>query len=505
MFSSHLLSWIIFFPLIGAGAVLLARERSHVLWTALATTIIDMLISLSLWTGFDSSTYHMQFVETATWIPAFHIHYSLGVDGISVLLILMTTILMPLTILCSWKAVEKRLKEFMVAILVLETAMLGVFCALDFMLFYFFWEAMLIPMYLIIGVWGGPRRVYATIKFFLYTLAGSVLLLLAILALYFKGGGTFDIQTLAAQKYGVQMQFWVFLAFFVAFAVKVPMFPFHTWLPDAHVEAPTAGSVILASILLKMGTYGFMRFSLPIAPDASMSMAPFVIAISLVAAIYGAYMAIAQTDLKKLVAYSSVSHMGFVTLGIFLFNRMGMEGALLQMINHGITTGALFLCVGMIYERTHSRLISDCSGLGKRMSVYVTLLAIFSFSSFGLPGTNGFVGEFMIMVGAFRYSLWVGFLAVPGILLAIAYMLWMFQRMVWGVHTRGEGTTLIDLNGREIVTLAPLLVFTFWIGLHPAPFLGMLHSSISHLVVQATTSKLPVAHALAHVRQIVPR
>jgi len=488
MFESHLLSWVIFFPLIGAAALLAVKKRSHILWMTFAITIIDMLISLPLWTSFDSSTFEMQFVESAVWIPAFNIHYSLGVDGISVLLILMTTILMPLTILCSWEAIEKRLKEFMIAILVLESAMLGVFCALDFVLFYFFWEAMLIPMFVIIGVWGGPRRVYATIKFFLYTLAGSVLLLLAIMALYFKGGGTFDIQTLMAQKYGAQMQFWVFLAFFFAFAVKVPMFPFHTWLPDAHVEAPTAGSVILASVMLKMGTYGFMRFSLPIVPDASVLMAPFVIAISLVAIIYGAYMAIAQTDLKKLVAYSSVAHMGFVTLGIFVFNQMGMKGALLQMINHGITTGALFLCVGMIYERTHSRLITDCSGLGKSMPIYVTLLAIFSFSSFGVPGTNGFVGEFLVMVGAFQHNLWVGFVAVVGIILAIAYMLWMFQRMVWGVNTRKEGTVLIDLKGREIATLVFLVGFTFWIGLHPAPFLDVMQVSVDHLAQQMSAN-----------------
>jgi NADH-quinone oxidoreductase subunit M len=497
MSEMHLLSWIIFFPLLGVAALLFARERKHILWISFATTVIDMLISLPLWAGFDASTANMQFVEKAAWIPAFNINYSLGVDGISVLLILMTTILMPLSILCSWEAVQKRLKEYMIAILVLETAMLGVFCALDFVLFYFFWEAMLIPMFLIIGIWGGPRRIYATIKFFLFTLAGSVLLLLAILALYFKGGETFDVQTLMAQTYGTQMQFWVFLAFFFAFAVKVPMFPFHTWLPDAHVEAPTAGSVILASVMLKMGTYGFMRFSLPIAPDASLSMAPFMIAISLFAIIYGAYMAIAQTDLKKLVAYSSVSHMGFVTLGIFLFNKMGMEGALLQMINHGITTGALFLCVGMIYERTHSRLITDCSGLGKSMPVYITLLAIFTFSSFGLPGTNGFVGEFLIMVGAFQHSLWVAFLAVPGILLAIAYMLWMFQRMVWGKSTLDKEIVLEDLNVREIATLVFLLGFTFWIGFHPAPYLDIMNVSIDHLIQQV--AGLDAGHAAVAV------
>src|SRR5262245_34715256 len=390
------LSSLIVLPLAGAVAMVFVKD-SLVRWVALGITIANLMVALPLWWLFDPGSSQMQFVEHVTWITSPPIHYSLGLDGISLPLVLMTAGLMPFCVLISWESIAMRVRTFMAVLLIMETAMLGVFAALDFVLFYVFWEAMLIPMYLLIGVWGGPNRLYAAIKFFLYTLAGSVLLLVAILVLYFYGGHTFDVLALSQVTYPAALQNWLFLAFFAAFAVKVPMFPFHTWLPDAHVEAPTAGSVILASILLKMGTYGFLRFSLPMLPDASRTFTPMMVALSIIAIIYGAYMALAQVDLKKLIAYSSVSHMGFVTLGLFVMNQQGIEGAVLQMVNHGITTGALFLCVGIIYERTHSRLIADNVGLAKPMPRYATFLVIFALSSLGLPGMNSFVGEFLVL------------------------------------------------------------------------------------------------------------
>ena len=483
-YNEHLLSWIIFLPLAGATLIALMRDEQWIRWLTLGVTVADFFLSLPLWTRFDTTTHAMQFVERVPWITTFNIHYAVGVDGISVLLILLTTLLTPMCVLCSWRTIRSRVKEYAIVILVLETAMIGVFCALDFVLFYVFWEAMLIPMYLIIGIWGGTRRVYSAIKFFLYTLAGSLLLLAAILVLYFLGGKTFDIQALTESHYSLTVQVLVFIAFFLAFAIKVPMFPFHTWLPDAHVEAPTAGSVILASVLLKMGTYGFLRFCLPIVPDATLMFVPMIIGLSLVAIIYGSYMALAQTDMKKLIAYSSVGHMGFVTLGIFVLNSHGIQGALLQMINHGITTGALFLCVGMIYDRTHSRLISVNSGVGQQMPMYVTLLAVFSFASFGIPGTNGFIGELLILVGAFEFHASVAAIGILGILLSAAYMLWMLQRIVWGEHTREQTTPLVDINLRELATVVPLAILVFWIGFYPKPFLGVMETSVEHLVAE---------------------
>jgi len=367
-------------------------------------------------------------------------------------------------------------------LLVMETAMLGVFAALDFVLFYIFWEAMLIPMYLLIGMWGGANRLYAAIKFFLYTLAGSMLLLVAILALYFNGGHTFDILALSRGTYSAALQTLLFWAFFAAFAVKVPMFPLHTWLPDAHVEAPTAGSVILASVLLKMGTYGFLRFTLPMLPDATVTFSKLMIALSIIAIIYGAYMALAQSDIKKLIAYSSVSHMGFVTLGIFVLNTQGIEGAVMQMINHGITTGALFLCVGMIYERTHSRLIKDNIGLADPMPRFATCLMIFALSSLGLPGTNSFVGEFLVLAGTFLWSKIATALAALGIILAAIYLLWMVQRVVFGIPAAHERNRLVDLNGRELAMMTPLVILVFWIGLFPNPFLSRMHASVAKLL-----------------------
>ncbi len=487
MHESNLLSLLIILPLLGAAIIGIAPRNDE--WTRRIALVFSLLVfaaSLPLWYLFDTSSHEMQFVTRVSWIPAFNINYAVGVDGISVLLVLLTTLITPMCVLCSWKAIDTRVKEYMMAILIMEAALIGVFVALDLLLFFVFWEAELIPMFLIIGVWGGQRRVYAALKFFLYTMAGSLPMLVAILALYFMGGETFDIQELAKGSYSATFQFWVFWAFFLAFAIKVPMFPFHTWLPDAHVEAPTAGSVMLASVMLKLGTYGFLRFSLPITPDASHAFAPVILVLSLIAIIWGSYMALVQTDLKKLVAYSSVGHMGFVTLGIFVFNTQGIEGAILQMVNHGITTGALFLCVGIIYERTHSRLISDCGGLRMTVPLYVTLLAIFSFASFGLPGTNSFVGEFLVLVGSFKFNLLLGAISIGGVVLTVAYMLWMLQRVVWGEHSRKEGVVVTDLNGREIATLMPLLVLVFWIGFNPGPFLDRMRASVEHLVSEVS-------------------
>jgi NADH-quinone oxidoreductase subunit M len=483
-----LLSLVIFLPLIGGVllwlASLMGKSIERLKWIALIVSVLDFLISLPLYFLFDSASSSMQFQEKHSWIATFNIHYAVGIDGISLLLILMTTLLTPICVLCSWRAIENRVMGFMLSILVVETAMLGVFSALDFVLFYVFWEAMLIPMYLIIGVWGGPNRLYAAIKFFLYTLAGSLLLLVAMIAIFIKGGRTFDILALMEVQYPLGFQLWIFLAFFLAFAIKVPMFPFHTWLPDAHVEAPTAGSVILASVLLKMGTYGFLRFCLPMMPGASLTMAPLLLILSVVAIIYGAYMALAQTDLKKLIAYSSVSHMGFVTLGIFVFNVQGIEGALLQMVNHGITTGALFLCVGFIYDRAHSRMISDLGGLAKNMPIYASLLTIFTLSSLGLPGMNNFVGEIMVLIGVFIAHPPYAVVAALGIILSAVYLLWMIQRVVLGKIGRPMLEGLTDLRSREIVTLVPLAVLVFWIGIYPVPFLDVMHATVDHLLVQ---------------------
>ena len=494
---THSFPWLtvlIFLPLIGAAIIFTVKDAS-VRLVALGVTVADFLISLPLWWLFDASSDRMQFVESIEWITSLSINYQLGLDGISLPLIIMTTVLMPLCILVSWHAIETRVRSFMAMLLIMESAMIGVFCALDFVLFYVFWEAMLIPMYLLIGVWGGSNRLYAAIKFFLYTLAGSVLLLVAILVLYFQGGHTFDILELSRRTYGLALQIWVFFAFFAAFAVKVPMFPFHTWLPDAHVEAPTAGSVILASVLLKMGTYGFLRFSLPMLPDASRLFAPLMVALSIVAIIYGAYMALAQADLKKLIAYSSVSHMGFVTLGLFMFNIQGIEGAVMQMVNHGITTGGLFLCVGMIYERTHSRQIADNIGLTKPMPRYAAFLVIFALSSLGLPGTNSFVGEFMVLIGTFLWSKIAAALASLGIILAAVYLLWMLQRVAFGVPAAHILPKLRDVNLREMVTLVPLVVLIFWIGLFPNPVLTRMHMSVEKVIARVAPASLEAASA----------
>ena len=477
------LSILIFLPLAGALVqMLLPGDNAARLW-ALAVTLVTAAISLPLYFNFDPNTALYQFGEHHVWVPSLKISYTLGIDGISLLLVLLTTLLMPLCVLGSWKYIEKRVKEFMVCLLLMESSMLGVFMALDFVLFYILWEAMLIPMYLMIGVWGGPRKIYASIKFFLYTLAGSVMLLVAIIALYLKTG-SFSIPQMMGQDYSSTFQIWVFLAFFLAFAIKVPMFPFHTWLPAAHVEAPTAGSVILASVLLKMGTYGFLRFALPITPLAAFTFMPYILWLSVAGILYGGFTALAQSDMKKLIAYSSVGHMGFVTLGIFVLNTQGVEGAILQMINHGVTTGALFLCVGMIYERTHSRELAMAKGVGKYMPVYVTFLAFFSLSSLAFPATNSFIGEFLILVGAFTHNKVIAACAIPGAVLAAAYMLRMLQKVIWGGTDNPDQSYLKDLSLREIVTLSPLLVFVFWIGLAPKPFMDVMHTSVAHLLTQ---------------------
>ncbi len=476
-----ILSTLIFLPLVGALLLLLLPGETVARFWALLVTLATAALSLPLYSNFDKTTAKYQFAEHHSWISSLNINYTLGIDGISLLLVLMTTLIMPLCVLGSWRYIEKRVKEFMVCLLLMETAMLGVFMALDFVLFYLLWEAMLIPMYLLIGIWGGPRKIYASIKFFLYTLAGSVLLLVAIIALYLTQG-TFSIPALMTFKYGFDFQILVFLAFFLAFAIKVPMFPFHTWLPAAHVEAPTAGSVILASVLLKMGTYGFLRFCLPITPEATVHFVPYILWLSVIGILYGGLTALAQQDMKKLIAYSSVGHMGFVTLGIFVLNPQGVEGSILQMINHGITTGALFLCVGMIYERTHSRELDSAAGIGKYMPIFVTFLAIFSLSSLAFPGTNSFIGEFMILVGSFTKDKVVSAFAIPGAVLAAAYMFRMLQRVIWGREQNPDHSGLKDLNLREILTLLPLVAFVFWIGFNPEPFLNVLHVTVSNLL-----------------------
>ena len=481
-----LLSFLIFLPLAGAVVLLFRQGESFARMWALAVTSLTALFTLPLLIGFDTTTAKYQFAELHSWIDRFHIHYALGVDGISILLVVLTTFIMPFCVLASWTYIKERVAPFMFCLLIMETSMVGVFLALDFVLFYIFWEFMLIPMYLLIAVWGGPRKVYASIKFFLYTLAGSVLLLVAIIALYLKTG-SFFIPDMMWRESSLTFQVLVFLAFFLAFAIKVPMFPFHTWLPAAHVEAPTAGSVILASILLKMGTYGMVRFCLPITPDATQLLAVPILWLSIAGIIYGGFTALAQQDMKKLIAYSSVGHMGFVTLGIFVLNTRGLEGAILQMINHGVTTGALFLCVGMIYERTHSRELALATGVGRYMPWYVTFLTFFSLSSFAFPGTNSFIGEFLVLAGAFEFDPVVALAAIPGAVLAAAYMLRMLQKIVWGGTANPDQSHLTDLSKREIVVLAPFLLFVFWIGLGPQPFIDLMHASVSNLLDQLHT------------------
>jgi NADH-quinone oxidoreductase subunit M len=499
--SFPILSTLIFLPVAGAALLLLIPRTRETLikWAALAVSILDFCLSIPLFTNFDKTTHLMQFGEQHAWIPAWNINYSLGLDGISILFVLLSALVTILCVLISWNSIKAKLKEFFIAILLVEGAMIGVFCALDFFLFYIFWEAMLIPMYLLIGVWGGPNRVYAAVKFFLYTLVGSVLMLVGIIVLYFYAGRTFDIVDLATKSYPYNMQLVLFWAFFAAFAVKVPMFPVHTWLPDAHTEAPTAGSVILAAILIKMGAYGFLRFSMPILPDASRAMTPVMMTLSVIAIIYGGLICLAQTDLKRLIAYSSVSHMGFVTLGIFALNTQGIEGGVLQMINHGIVTGALFLSIGAIYDRTHTRQIADYGGVASAMPTYAALFMVFTLASIGLPSTNGFVGEFLIILGGFAANQWAGVLAATGIIIGAGYMLWLYQR-VFFMRTNPKVAGLNDIDGREIVALLPMVVMIFWIGIYPNTFLGFMHESVSHLIERMNAGGM---HGAAVAKNIV--
>jgi len=494
-----ILSIVTYLPLVGALLIIFFMKKENgggIRRFATFVALLDLLVSLPLWFEFDRDGALFQFTETASWIPSLGVEYKFGIDGIALLLVLLTTLLGVIAILSSWTAIKEREKEYYVFMLMLQTGMLGVFMALDFFLFYVFWEVMLVPMYFLIGIWGGARKLYAAIKFFLYTLVGSVLMLLGILALYFynstgllgiEGLGnprTFDI--LQFHEIGAQipadLQWWIFLAFFVGFAIKVPMFPFHTWLPDAHVEAPTAGSVILAGVLLKMGTYGFVRFSLPILPEETQALLPWMVGLSLIGIVYGGLVAMAQKDMKKLVAYSSVSHLGFVMLGVFALNSAGLNGGILQMINHGLSTGALFLLVGVIYERRHTRLIADYGGLSAKMPLFATIFLIITLSSIGLPTLNGFVGEFTILVGAFNRTWWWALVGALGIVIGAAYMLWMYQRVFFGPLTNPENENLEDLNKRELLYLMPLVVLCFWIGLYPKPFFEVLEKPVDYIV-----------------------
>lgn len=498
--SYPVLSTIIFLPVVGALILtIINRSRESLIkWIALIFAIATFLLSLPLFTEFDKTTHKMQFVERHSWIPAWNIEYFLGIDGISVLLVLLTTLSSILCILISWNSIKIKVKEFYMSILLTCGAIAGVFSSLDFFLFYIFWEAMLIPMYLIIGVWGGPNRIYATIKFILYTLIGSVLMLVGILYLYFYAGRTFDILKLASLTYPYNIQFWLFWAFFAAFAVKVPMFPVHTWLPDAHTEAPTAGSVILAAILIKMGAYGFLRFSIPLFPDATKAMVPAMLTLSVIAIIYAGLVCLAQKDLKRLIAYSSVSHMGFITLGIFALNSQGIEGGILQMINHGVVTGALFMCVGVIYDRTHSRQIADYGGLATHMPTYAAFFMVFTLAAIGLPGTNGFIGEFLTLLGGFTKNKLAGVLAATGVIIGAGYMLWLYQRIFF-MRVNEKVIGLPDMDLREMVALAPLVMCVFWIGIYPVQFLDFMHPSVQHLLERVNVSGMAEEMNIAKV------
>ncbi len=483
MMGFPVLTVLTFLPMAGAVLVLLLGNDRTARWIALLATLATLAVSAPLYQQFDKTSSELQFVESADWIPSFNITYSMGVDGISLPFIFLAALLSVLCIGASWAAVRTRVREFYAALLVAETAMIGLFAASNVFLFFIFWELMLVPVFLLIGVWGGPGRVYAAMKFLLFTLAGSVLMLVAIITLY-QICGTFDFKalTLARSSISPSQQAWLFAAFLAAFAVKVPMFPVHTWLPNAHTEAPTAGSVILAGILLKMGAYGFLRISLPILPSGVQIFLKPMLVVSVIAIVYGAYVTLVQTDVKRLIAFSSISHMGFVTLGIFTLNRNGVEGAILQMINHGIVSAALFLCVGMIYERTHTREIKDYGGVGKAAPVYSTLLALFCLAASGFPGLNSFVGEFLIIGGAFKTQVWLGAMAVWGVALGTTYILWLYYRLVMGEVNPGLASLKLELNAREAATLAPLALLAVVLGLHPESVLSFLHVSVAQLL-----------------------
>jgi len=501
--NTPILSLVTFLPLMGAVLVALLvggdddAGKRNARWIALWTTILTFAVSLLIWINFDKSSAGFQFVEEREWLAP--LRYKMGVDGISMLFVILTTFLMPLCILASWESIQTRVKEYMIAFLVLETMMIGVFTALDLVLFYLFFEAGLIPMFLIIGIWGHDRRIYASFKFFLYTLLGSVLMLLAIMAMYWQAGTT-DIPTLLQHKFGPQLQIWLWLAFFASFAVKMPMWPVHTWLPDAHVEAPTAGSVILAAILLKMGGYGFIRFSLPMFPDASAYFAPLVYAMSVIAIIYTSLVALMQENIKKLIAYSSIAHMGFVTMGIFSMTEQGVQGAMFQMVSHGLVSGALFLGVGVIYDRLHTLRIDAYGGLVSRMPKYAIVMLILTMANVGLPGTSGFVGEFLTLLGTFRANTWVAFLACTGVILSAAYALWLFRRVVFGPMEKDVLRKMTDLNVREVVIFVPLILLIIWYGVQPGQILDVFAAPTAELLkhTQAALSAVKTAALATH-------
>ena len=493
---SNVLSLTTFLPILGVLLLLfIPKDSKGVLRNVtLAVTVVTFLVSLLILNGFQTNA-EFQFVENLPWIAAgpFVMRYNIGIDGISLWLVILTTFIMPIAVLSTYTAVEEKVKEYMVCLLLLETGMLGAFISLDLFLFYIFWEVMLIPMYFMIGIWGGKNKIYAAVKFFIYTMVGSLLMLVALIFLYFKGmeAGITDFSLLQFfnLKLDLATQIWLFMAFAFAFAIKVPMFPLHTWLPDAHTEAPTAGSVILAAVLLKMGTYGYVRFAIPLFPEAAHKFAPLIATLAVIGIIYAALVAMVQEDVKKLVAYSSVAHLGFVMLGVFAFNVEGISGGMLQMINHGISTGALFLIVGFIYERRHTRLITDFGGLSKQMPIFATIFMIVTFSSVGLPGTNGFVGEFLILLGAFESQLrWWTIVATSGVILSAVYMLWVFQRVMFGELDNPKNQKLLDLNAREITIMVPLLVMIFFMGLYPKPFIDKMDPAIKKLVAQVRVS-----------------
>ena len=488
---SHLLSIILFTPLAGALVLLFVskHQENAIRWIANMVALLGFVISVPLWFWYNPQDPNFQFVERATWIPSIGAEYFLGIDGFSMLLILLTTMMGSIAVLSSWTAITERVKEYYIFLLILQTGMLGAFMALDFLLFFLFWEVMLVPMYFLIGIWGSANRLYSAIKFFLYTLVGSVVMLLGILALYFynhsvTGVYTFDITQFHRLNIPFNLQWWIFLAFFLGFAIKVPMFPFHTWLPDAHTDAPTAGSVILAAVLLKMGTYGFIRFSLPILPEATRYFVPMVVTLCIIGIVYGALVAMAQKDWKRLVAYSSVSHMAMVMLGMFALNPVGIMGSIIQQLNHGISTGALFLLVGVVYERRHTREISEYGGLSKVMPVYAAVFLVMTMSSIGLPALNGFIGELLILQGVFVASKLWAVVAASGVVLGAAYMLSLYQRTMFGKIENPKNEKLVDMGLREFVTFAPLLVLAFWMGLYPKPFIDRLNSSVDHVIAR---------------------
>jgi len=493
MSSYPLLSLAIWLPIAGSLLVLATgsdRNAALARLIALATALLSFLITIPLYTGFDIGTSEMQFVEIVSWIQRFNIHYHLGVDGISVLFILLNSFITLIVVIAGWKVIEEKVAQYMAAFLIMSGLMNGIFAALDAVLFYVFFESSLIPMYLIIGIWGGPNRVYAAIKFFLYTLLGSLLMLVALLYLFMESGGSFNILDWHDAKLALTPQILLFLAFLVAFAVKVPMWPVHTWLPDAHVEAPTGGSVVLAAIMLKLGAYGLLRFSLPIAPDASHALSGMMITLSLIAVIYIGFVALVQTDMKKLVAYSSISHMGFVTLGFFVFNSLGVEGALVQMISHGFISGAMFLCIGVLYDRMHSRRIADYGGVVNTMPKFAAFFMLFAMANAGLPATSGFVGEFMVVLGAVQANFWLGFAAATTLILGAAYTLWMYKRVVFGEIANPQVAQLQDISAREFLFLSLLAICVLGFGIYPLPLAEVMHASVEELLRHVAISKL---------------